>query len=61
MVDLEYDKDIYRAVLEYKEGNYRKENKTLDNKYGVGSVKLFEDTYKDYKNIIYYIYFLLIL
>ena len=50
-VDLEYDKDIYRAILEYKEGNYKKEKKSLDNKYGSGSVKLFEDSYKAYKRM----------
>lgn len=50
-VDLEYDKDIYRAILEYKEGDYKKEKKSLDNKYGSGSVKLFEDSYKAYKRM----------
>jgi thimet oligopeptidase len=51
MVDLEYDKDIYLAVKDYIEANYKKEKKTLDNKYGVGSVKLAEDSYKDYKRM----------
>ena len=50
-VDLEYDKDIYRSISEYFEGNYKKEKKDLDNKYGVGSVKLVEDTYKSYKKM----------
>lgn len=51
MVDLEYDKDIYLAVKDYVEGNYKKEKNTLDNKYGVGSVKLAEDSYKEYKRM----------
>lgn len=50
-VDLEYDKDLWKAVLEYREGNYKKEKKQLDNKYGIGSVKLFEDIYKGYKRM----------
>ena len=51
MVDIEHDKDIYKALVEYKEGNYKKENKSLDQKYGAGSVKLFEDSYKAYKRM----------
>lgn len=51
MVDMEHDKDIYRAIVEYKEGNYKKEKKSLDQKYGAGSVKLFEDSYKAYKRM----------
>ncbi|MDQ1281990.1 MAG: thimet oligopeptidase [Patescibacteria group bacterium] len=51
MVDMEHDKDIYRAIVEYKEGNYKKEKLGLDKKYGVGSVKLFEDSYKAYKRM----------
>lgn len=50
-VDIEYDKDIYRAIVEYKEGNYRKEKKNLDREYGVGSVKLFEDIFKGYERM----------
>lgn len=50
-VDIAYDEGIYRAVLEYKEGNYKKEKKGLDEKYGVGSVKLCEDIYKGYKRM----------
>lgn len=50
-VDLEYDKDIFRSLVEYKEGNYKKEKKGLDQKYRVGSVKLFEDSYKAYKRM----------
>lgn len=51
MIDLEYDKDIYLAIKDYVEGNYKKEKKGLDNKYGAGSVKLVEDSYKEYKRM----------
>ncbi|MEA4910773.1 Oligopeptidase A [bioreactor metagenome] len=50
-VDIVYDDKIYKAILEYREGNYQKEKKSLDEKYGVGSVKLFEDICKGYKRM----------
>lgn len=51
VVDLEYDKDIYKAVLEYQRGNYKKEKKTLDTKYGEGSDKLFLEMLKEYQKM----------
>ncbi len=51
VVDIEHDKDIYLSVKDYFEGNYKKEKKDLDKKYGVGSVKLVEDTIKGYKRM----------
>lgn len=50
-VDIEYDKDIYKAIIEYKEGNFQKERRSLDKKYGIGSVKLAQDVYKSYKRM----------
>lgn len=53
-VDLEYDEGIYQAIVEYREGNYKKKKKEktdLDKKYGIGSLKLLEDIYKGYKKM----------
>lgn len=50
-VDIEFDKEIYTAVLDYKEGNFRKEKNILDGKFGIGSTKLVEDFYKVYKRM----------
>lgn len=51
IVDIEYDKELYLSIKDYVEGNYKKEKKNLDVKYGVGSVKLVEDTIKSYKRM----------
>ncbi|MFO0743535.1 MAG: M3 family metallopeptidase [Candidatus Paceibacterota bacterium] len=51
MINIEYDKDIYLYIKDYIEGNYKKEKKYLDNKYGTGSVKLVEDSFKEYKRM----------
>ncbi len=42
MVDIGRDKEIFHALKEYKEGNYKKEKKSLS----ADSIKLFEDSYK---------------
>lgn len=51
IVDIEYDEYIYRSIKEYIEGNYKKEKKNLDTKYGVGSIKLVEDMHREYKRM----------
>lgn len=51
VTDIEYDKDIYLAFMDYYNGNYKKEKKNLDKLYGEGSVKLVEDEYKGYKRM----------
>lgn len=51
MTDIEYDKDIYLAFMDYYNGNYKKEKKNLDKLYSEGSVKLVEDEYKGYKRM----------
>lgn len=51
MTDIEYDKDIYLAFMDYYNGNYKKEKKNLDKIYGEGSAKLVEDEYKGYKRM----------
>lgn len=51
MVNIEYDKDIYISIKDYIEGNYKKEKKDLESKYGTGSVKLVEDYFREYKRM----------
>ncbi len=47
MVDLEYDKDLYRSLLEYYEGNFKKEKKTL----GKDDIKLLEEGIREYRRM----------
>lgn len=50
-IELEYDKDLYKAFIDYYENNYQIEKnskKSLDAIYGLGSQKLVEDYYKGY-------------
>jgi thimet oligopeptidase len=47
MVDIEYDRDVYIAILEYYEGNYRDEKKSL----GKDDIKLLEDVIKECKHL----------
>ncbi|MEN9551998.1 MAG: hypothetical protein RI935_375 [Candidatus Parcubacteria bacterium] len=46
-VDIEYDRDLYIAVLEYYEGNFRDEKKSLRKE----DIKLIEETLREYKRI----------
>lgn len=45
MVDIEYDKELYSAVLEYSHGNYKDEKKSLRRE----DVKLLEESLREYK------------
>ncbi len=45
MVDLEYDRDLYISVLEYSEGNFSKEKKSLRKE----DIKLLEESLREYK------------
>ena len=47
MVDIEYDRDLYISLLEYYEGNFRDEKKTL----GKDDIKLLEETVREYKRL----------
>ncbi len=46
-VDLDYDRDLYVSLIEYREGNYQDEKKKLSK----DDIKLFEDTIKEYERI----------
>jgi thimet oligopeptidase len=46
-VDTDYDRDLYIAVLEYYEGNFADEKKTV----GKEAVKLLEETIRDYRRM----------
>lgn len=47
LVDIEYDRDIYVSLLEYGEGNYSDEKKSLRKE----DVKLFTEMLRDYKRM----------
>ena len=47
MVDIEYDRDLFIAVLEYYEGNFSDEKKKLRKE----DVKLLEETLRDYRRM----------
>ncbi|MEZ0209127.1 MAG: M3 family metallopeptidase, partial [Candidatus Paceibacterota bacterium] len=47
MVDIEYDRDLYIAMMEYHEGNFLDEKKTL----GKDDIKLLEETIREYKRM----------
>ncbi|MEN9338070.1 MAG: hypothetical protein RIQ41_384 [Candidatus Parcubacteria bacterium] len=47
MVDIEYDRDLYIAVLEYYEGNFVDEKKYL----GKDDIKLLEETIREYRRM----------
>ena len=46
-VDIEYDRDLYIAVLEYYEGNFRDEKKSLRKE----DIKLLEETLREYRRL----------
>ncbi|MEI6352521.1 MAG: M3 family metallopeptidase [Candidatus Nomurabacteria bacterium] len=50
-VDIEFDKDLYFALKDYIEGNYLTEKNKLDKSFGIGSIKLVEDTFRSYKRM----------
>lgn len=47
LVDIEYDRDLYIALLEYSEGNFSDEKKKLRKE----DIKLFTELLKDYKKM----------
>lgn len=47
MVDIEYDRDLFIAVLEYYEGNFTDEKKSLRKE----DIKLLEETLREYKRM----------
>lgn len=47
MVDIEYDRELYTSLLEYYEGNFRDEKKSL----GKDDIKLLEETILEYKRM----------
>lgn len=47
MVDIEYDRDLYMSLVEYYEGNFSDEKKSLKK----DDIKLLEDTIKEYKRM----------
>jgi thimet oligopeptidase len=47
MVDIEYDRDLYIAMMEYHEGNFLDEKKTL----GKDDIKLLTETIREYKRM----------
>jgi thimet oligopeptidase len=47
MVDIDYDRDVYIALLEYYEGNFRDEKKKL----GKDDVRLLEETIREYRRM----------
>jgi thimet oligopeptidase len=47
MVDIEYDRDLYIAMLEYHEGNFIDEKKKLKKE----DIKLLEETIREYKRM----------
>lgn len=47
MVDIEYDRDLYIAVLEYHEGNFVDEKKTLRKE----DIRLLEHTLREYRRM----------
>ncbi len=47
LIDIEHDKDMYRSVQEYYEGNFKKEKKLLRKE----DIKLVEETYREYKRL----------
>lgn len=47
LVDIEYDRDLYIAVLEYYEGNFRDEKKSLRKE----DIKLLDETIREYRRI----------
>lgn len=47
LIDIEYDKELYEALVQYQEGNYKKEKKLL----GKDDIKLFEEALRDYRRM----------
>lgn len=47
LVDIEYDRDLFISVLEYYEGNFRDEKKSLRKE----DIKLLEETLRDYRRM----------
>jgi thimet oligopeptidase len=47
LVDIEYDRDLYISLVEYYEGNFRDEKKTLRKE----DIKLLEETLRDYRRM----------
>lgn len=47
LVDIEYDRDLFIAITEYYEGNFRDEKKTLRKE----DIKLLEETLREYKRM----------
>jgi thimet oligopeptidase len=47
MVDIEYDRDLYIALVEYYEGNFADEKKTLRKE----DIKLLEETLREYRRM----------
>lgn len=47
LVDIEYDRDIYISLVEYYEGNFRDEKKTLRKE----DIKLLEETIREYRRM----------
>ena len=47
MVDIEYDRDLYMSLVEYYEGNFSDEKKSLKKE----DIKLLEDTMREYKRM----------
>jgi thimet oligopeptidase len=47
MVDIEYDKDLYKALLSYVNGNYKKEKKSLRKE----DIRLLEETIREYRRM----------
>lgn len=47
LVDIEYDRDLFIAVLEYYEGNFRDEKKSLRKE----DIKLLEETLREYRRM----------
>ncbi len=46
-VDLDYDRDLYTSLIEYREGNFESEKSKLDKE----DIKLFIETIKEYERI----------
>jgi Zn-dependent oligopeptidase len=46
-VELDYDRDLYISLVEYREGNFQKEKKNLDK----ADIKLLEESIKEYERL----------
>lgn len=47
LIDIEYDKDLYLALVSYYEGNFRKEKRNL----GKDDIKLLDETVREYRRM----------